>query len=338
MSATFLNLSASMLRNPSNFAPCAAWLWLTLVACAPVLADETPQRRSPQPDEIAGWIKDLGSDAYVRRERATTLLSAAGPAALDPLAEAADRGNLETASRAVRLLMSLARSDDLDTSLQALERISSLENRPVERAAAETMLASMREKRAFEKLTGLGGEFPNRYVTAGEIVYPHLHLGEGFKGDDEAFKSVKDLVSLQMLTVHGAEISDEAIKNLHEMPNLTVIQLYGTKVTSEGCDALREALPRTKIEYRRGAFLGVQGAPFSDGGGALITSVVPGSAAADAGILAGDRIIKYDDVVIRDFPGLTDEIAKCRPGDKAKLVIRRGNSEISMEVAFGKWR
>jgi hypothetical protein len=302
------------------------------------LGNEAPAAEKVSPEQVAAWIEDLNSDSFVRREKATTRLAEAGVVALAPLAEAADSGSLEVASRAVRLLLELARNDDPANSLVALEHISKLQNRPVERAAAESMLASMRERRAIEELTRLGAEFPRSYNSAGQDVNPYLHLGESFRGSDESMQLVKELPSLQMVEIHGAAISDEGIKPLHEIKSLMVVQLYGTKATRQGADALQQALPHAEVHFRRGAFLGVQGSHISDGKGAAISMVTKDSAAQKADIRVNDVIIKYNDIEIRDFTGLTDEIAKCRPGDKASLQVRRGDETLTKEVVFGKWR
>ena len=59
--------------------------------------------------------------------------------------------------------------------------------------------------------------------------------------------------------------------------------------------------------------------------GALVAKVEPGSAAARAGLKAGDVIIKYDGNAIADAGQLSVRVSSTAPGDKATLeVIRDG--------------
>ena len=59
-------------------------------------------------------------------------------------------------------------------------------------------------------------------------------------------------------------------------------------------------------------WLGVKGA--ENAKDALIAEVVPNSPAAQAGIKAGDVIVSYDGVYIRDFAALKAKVAEWRPG------------------------
>jgi serine protease Do len=61
--------------------------------------------------------------------------------------------------------------------------------------------------------------------------------------------------------------------------------------------------------------------------GALVSSVVPGSAAAKAGIQQGDVILKYNGKPISESSDLPALVGMAKPGDKATLEVwRRGKS------------
>jgi regulator of sigma E protease len=56
--------------------------------------------------------------------------------------------------------------------------------------------------------------------------------------------------------------------------------------------------------------------------GALVTRVLGGTAASEAGLLAGDVIQQTDDVVLRNWTDLADFVA-ARPNEPIELVVRR---------------
>ncbi|KIQ34570.1 serine peptidase [Variovorax paradoxus] len=71
--------------------------------------------------------------------------------------------------------------------------------------------------------------------------------------------------------------------------------------------------------------------------GALVSSVVPGSAADKAGVREGDIVTKYGDKVIETPSDLSRSVASTKPGVKSTLtVFRNGSSrELSITVAEG---
>lgn len=293
--------------------------------------------RAATPEQIDRWVADLNSDLYVVRERAMSNLAGAGRAALDPLIVAADGNNLETATRAIRLLMEMSKTEDFDQSLAVLERVAKLKNRPVERIAAKAILQGVREKKAVAAIKRLGGVERSPYLVDGQQYVGHLYLGAQWTGGDDGLRYVKELSQLQILEIHGADISDEGIRHLRGMTTLIELQLYGAKVTPAGVDALRKTLPNTNVQHRLGALLGVRGSPDQVLGGARILDVQPGTAAADAGLRPNDVVTSFDGKVVQNFDDLTAEIAKFRPGEKATLEIVRDTEKMTKEVTFGKW-
>lgn len=82
-------------------------------------------------------------------------------------------------------------------------------------------------------------------------------------------------------------------------------------------------------------FLGVREDTKHVGSGAKILEVVDGPAKA-AGIQAGDVIVEFDGTAIESFAGLRWRIYEKRPGDKVKVKVRRGESELEFEVVLGE--
>ncbi|TFV71552.1 PDZ domain-containing protein [Blastococcus sp. CT_GayMR20] len=89
------------------------------------------------------------------------------------------------------------------------------------------------------------------------------------------------------------------------------------------------------------AFLGVSARTAADdrnpdvGTGAEVVTVEPGSAAADAGIQAGDVITAVDDRPVTTSTELTAAVRSNAPGDEVGLTVRRGADTRTAEVTLG---
>ena len=84
------------------------------------------------------------------------------------------------------------------------------------------------------------------------------------------------------------------------------------------------------------ALLGVSSGRTTDGtAGALISQVVEGSAAEDAGLQVGDRITAVDGMMIRSSSDLRADVLVRRPGSGATLTVQRGGETIEVAVVFG---
>ncbi len=101
---------------------------------------------------------------------------------------------------------------------------------------------------------------------------------------------------------------------------------------------------------RRGRSFGTPGfgrAPFMErfrgmdrfsvvpGTGAMISDVLEGSPAAEAGLLAGDLITSVGETAITGMGDLADAIASHSPGDEVELTVERDGEAISLTVALG---
>jgi S1-C subfamily serine protease len=70
--------------------------------------------------------------------------------------------------------------------------------------------------------------------------------------------------------------------------------------------------------------------------GIVVTQVVPGSPAEQAGIQVNDIITKVNDQVIDADHPLSSLLVKNRPGDKVKLTLIRNGREMTVEVTLGQ--
>jgi len=67
---------------------------------------------------------------------------------------------------------------------------------------------------------------------------------------------------------------------------------------------------------------------------AVIAGIAPGSAAEQAGLKAGDEVLRADERKIADWEQWVDFIRK-RPGETVTLEIRRGNEDLVVPVTIG---
>jgi len=69
--------------------------------------------------------------------------------------------------------------------------------------------------------------------------------------------------------------------------------------------------------------------------GAFVQAVEPGTAAADAGLEAGDVITKVDDTTVRTAASLTEAIQDRKPGDQVRITYVRDGDTRTANVTLG---
>ena len=153
-----------------------------------------------------------------------------------------------------------------------------------------------------------------------------------------------DLRGLQELGVYYAPLDDEAIVTLGKFPALTSLKLYSTKITPAAKEKLRMALRLEKIDYRRGAFLGIGCDTLGEE--CIITMVHPNSPAEKAGIRRSDILVRFSGKPVPNFEGLTEIIADKTAGEKVEVdLLRRdvdsfGNQTekaVKLQATLGEW-
>jgi len=83
-----------------------------------------------------------------------------------------------------------------------------------------------------------------------------------------------------------------------------------------------------------GVRLGVMLGNSDDHAGLLVTDRVSDSAAAEAGINKGDRLLRFDGVALEDNFDLIYAVKTMRPGDTATIELKRGDETLVVEAYF----
>lgn len=321
------------------------WINLTIlvaVACGGLTFENFPSfmpgRVPADRATIERWIADLDSDRFARREEATRQLWRCGLPAVEALAKAADGERPEVTHRAVLILKRLCQSpqaDVIEAAHAALEELAESHHQQVARRAVVALRTHrlLAQRRAIAAIEGLGGTVYVRDVQNGESIVAQAVLGRAWKGGDAGLKHLKWLTGLEHLGMYGPQFTDGGVKHLQPLSNLRTLQLFGTQLSVPAEQALRAALPATKVDCRLGGFLGVSGVAGAKG--CQIQIVQPGSAADDAGLRTDDVITQIDDKAIADFEGLVATIARKRPGDSVRIELDRSGESLVADVELG---
>jgi len=84
-----------------------------------------------------------------------------------------------------------------------------------------------------------------------------------------------------------------------------------------------------------GVKLGVMLDDGDDQAGILVTDIVPGSTAAEAGIKKGDRLQRFDGELLEDSFDLIYAVKARSPGDSTTIELNRGDETLVIEAIFG---
>ena len=119
-------------------------------------------------------------------------------------------------------------------------------------------------------------------------------------------------------------------------------------------EALRAGKARIEAQLRERqradavptTFLGISGGPVDDaarklanipvGTGVLVARVEPDSPAADAGLVAGDILYKFDDQLLVNFDQLATLVRLKEKGDEVELFVMRGDDMEAFDVTLGQ--
>ncbi|MCU0349145.1 MAG: PDZ domain-containing protein, partial [Saprospiraceae bacterium] len=73
-----------------------------------------------------------------------------------------------------------------------------------------------------------------------------------------------------------------------------------------------------------------------ENGGVLVTDIVPGTGAADAGIRSGDIITSIDGLTLASRGGLSGTLSNYKPGDNISVTFLRDGQSMTTNVTLGE--
>ena len=303
------------------------------VAAGHGIAAEPQAPSPPAATDVAGWIEQLGSPQYARREAAAKHLAAIGRPALPALGAALVGGDFEVASRSVEIVRGLLAAEDEELAGAAerlLEKVATADASAVGRlaeAALEFHQAGLAAA-ARERLEGQGAVFRERRAVAVEPGV-EIEFGPGWRGGPDDWRLLPRLRGVVGVSVHGVPLDAEAVGVLGRLAGVRRIDLFGTAAPDAAVAALAARLPDTLVDVRKGGKLGVSS--IVQAGACELSGVQPGSAADKAGLRVGDVILAVEGEPVGSFEALTKRLAAHGPGATVRLDVQRGGGGATAE-------
>lgn len=146
-----------------------------------------------------------------------------------------------------------------------------------------------------------------------------------------AVQTLSKLARLTSVHLLYTPVNDDALEHLKVIPTLRDVRLYGTNVTRPGVDSFAAAATQVQVDFKMGAFLGVQCQPAPLP--CQVSQVVSGSAAMRGGIEARDIIVRYAGEPVATFDDLRQFISHNKVGDSVLIQVVRGGEPTSCALA-----
>lgn len=159
---------------------------------------------------------------------------------------------------------------------------------------------------------------------------------ENSKLDNSAISVFKTMDRLTSLELRYIPVDDDAVEALSAMTNLTHLGLYGTRVSETGYLEIDQYFDEGVVDYRRGGFFGVR---YNVGNGpCILTDVIEGTGAADAGLKVGDQILTFNGETVTLGDDFRTAVSKCYVGDEIEVEVQREDEKLKLKAKLGKWK
>ncbi|MGI9516846.1 MAG: PDZ domain-containing protein, partial [Pirellulaceae bacterium] len=162
-------------------------------------------------------------------------------------------------------------------------------------------------------------------------------IDDRFEGSVEALELLRLLPSLQQITISEREIDASLMEALRELPTTHQMTIANCRFDLEQMLVfMRARRDMTVTAAGHQAFLGVtlENSSGADGSVCIVSSVVDGTAAAEAGLQVGDVIEKFNGSAVFTFQELIVAIGSRQPGDTVQLDVIRDEELLDVEATL----
>lgn len=212
-----------------------------------------------QSEAIAYWVSQLGHDHYLRREKASEKLLAAGVQAVPALVAVIRTGDLEVIERATNVLTEIAYYRPPEEDGGAWEQLRRLATQAVGRRAASAKIAvedirDYRSEQARAALAAAGIFVGVDEFAVSAISIPRLivQIDSGWSGDVRALQWLAWLKGVEYARVKGDAAVPEVLSRVVQIPGLQSIAMADVEkgVDDATLDPLLQMTRIDSVDFR----------------------------------------------------------------------------------------
>lgn len=209
------------------------------------------------------------------------------------------------------------------------------------------MVGRLKDERLIVYGVATADEFAGMLDSAN--VAPRFQLtatGDGFGASDHSSFYAKNLPVLHFFTdVHrDYHRSTDDVASLNASGEARVVAMAERVLRTianrpSRLTFRRPAAPAARMSTCRNNDVSLGSIPnmgASDVGGLQLSGVREGSPAQKGGLAAGDIVVEFGGMPVKDIYMYTDALCNHRPGDTVKVVVRRNGELVTLSVTLGK--
>jgi hypothetical protein len=187
------------------------------------------------------------------------------------------------------------------------------------------LVASVNHTSAFDLKTSSDGYGPSDHSSFYKRKIPVLMMFTGAHADYHKPTDTWDKVNYTGL-VRVASFVTALVESLDARP----------KPTYEQAKADSMSVGRIGGGGGYGAYLGTIPDYLQTEGGVLLSGVRENGPAAQAGLKAGDTIIRFDDISVGNIYDYTFALRSRKPGQQVRITVKRGGQELELVATLGR--
>lgn len=175
-----------------------------------------------------------------------------------------------------------------------------------------------------------GGRGPSDHASFYAAGIPVLHFFTGLHAEYHTPRDTMDLINHEGI-LRATDLTADVAFSLAARPEKLVFTSTDRTARRADQPAPGDAPRMAGLKVR----FGISPASYAeDEQGVGVGEVFPGTSAADAGILAGDRLIRWNGQLIPDVAGWMELMSKHGPGDVVDVDIKRKTEDLTVRVTL----